>query len=143
MSGWWQGEREEGSRRRADLSAAVAAWVRPQQRAAFSSWLLATRAAGETRGVVAAVVHRWQRLALSDALRSWQVGAFGVQQELAIVGYLGDSHSNLRCISIQSITYQSEAIVYIRRQNAVNMAVMKIGSASTYGVDQGWNEASN
>ena len=64
----------EGARRQADLSAAVAAWVRPQQRAAFSSWLVAARAAAETRAVVATIIRRWQSLALSDVIRSWQVG---------------------------------------------------------------------
>lgn len=42
--------------RQAGLAAALAAWVRPQQRAAFSAWLRFLRAAAETRHLVRRII---------------------------------------------------------------------------------------
>lgn len=53
---WVQGAAAEGRDRQAGLAAALAAWVRPQQRAAFSAWLCSLRAAAETRHLVRRIV---------------------------------------------------------------------------------------
>jgi hypothetical protein len=47
-----QGAAAEGRDRQAGLVAALAAWVRPQQRTAFSAWLRSLRAAAESRQLV-------------------------------------------------------------------------------------------
>lgn len=62
----------EGRQRRTELAAAVAAWQRPQLRAALSAWAAFAGRRAETRELVGAAVMRWRAGQLSDALRRWR-----------------------------------------------------------------------
>lgn len=59
--------------RQNDLTNSVAAWIRPQLRSAFASWAILTRAAAETRTLVASISSGWQNRFLFDALYDWKV----------------------------------------------------------------------